>query len=193
MLSCGGGLQNCGGVCRDLSSDRAHCGACGRACGPGQICAGGACSLSCPPGQVACGTECVDGTSNSCGAPIDLGTLVAGSSTGTEPRRIPAAGQQEWFVVRFPQSFDTREHGTGAPTITFGLNEGGVFQIAVYASCGAGADCGRNLPSWSFRDSCSPLTSCLTRNAAWPNTAYIRVTRTSGGTDCRRYQLALSR
>jgi hypothetical protein len=135
----------------------------------------------------------VDGTSNSCAGPIDLGTLVAGSSTSTELRMLPAPGQEEWFVVRFPQNFDARQHGTGAPSITFATNDGGVFQIAVYSSCTSGAACGRNLPAWDFRDSCSPSTSCLTRGAAWPNTAFIRVRRSSGGIDCRRYRLALSR
>jgi alpha-tubulin suppressor-like RCC1 family protein len=34
----------CDGVCRDLATDLAHCGACGRACGAGELCDEGACA-----------------------------------------------------------------------------------------------------------------------------------------------------
>jgi hypothetical protein len=33
----------CDGECRDLNNDEAHCGDCGSACAPGQLCAGGSC------------------------------------------------------------------------------------------------------------------------------------------------------
>lgn len=56
----------CGSSCVDTASDPAHCGACGRACGPGQTCMAGACRAAedagggCPPGRSACGGVCVD-------------------------------------------------------------------------------------------------------------------------------------
>ena len=74
-----GGMEYCGAVdlCRDLSSDPAHCGACGNAC-PSGFCSGGVCQSvpianipldeappdgisSCLPGLVYCGNGvCVD-------------------------------------------------------------------------------------------------------------------------------------
>jgi hypothetical protein len=41
---CRDGLTACGKRCRDLESDRAHCGACGNACRSGQTCCGGTCA-----------------------------------------------------------------------------------------------------------------------------------------------------
>jgi len=43
----------CGGSCRDLQTDDANCGTCGKACTPGLHCAAGACI--CPPGMPQCG------------------------------------------------------------------------------------------------------------------------------------------
>jgi len=43
-VSCGTGLSNCAGTCRDLATDNNNCGTCGRACPSGQICSGGGCS-----------------------------------------------------------------------------------------------------------------------------------------------------
>lgn len=59
---CADGLRACevrGGAlrCVRLTSDREHCGACGRACGLGEVCVGGACVR--PPGGV--GARCGEG------------------------------------------------------------------------------------------------------------------------------------
>jgi hypothetical protein len=35
----------CGGLCKDLQTDRFHCGMCGMVCGRGQMCCAGACRL----------------------------------------------------------------------------------------------------------------------------------------------------
>ncbi len=59
-LSCGGGLTDCGGVCRDPSTDRLHCGGCGMACAAGEVCSGGMCAASCGMGLTECGGSCVD-------------------------------------------------------------------------------------------------------------------------------------
>ena len=54
--------------CVNLLTDAAHCGTCGHACPPGQVCIHGTCS--CPSGLTYCGTQCVNTlTDNSnCGA-----------------------------------------------------------------------------------------------------------------------------
>jgi hypothetical protein len=57
----------CDGRCVDPTRDRAHCGACGRACDG--LCRDSAC-VPCPGGQSACGDACVDLSSDDahCGA-----------------------------------------------------------------------------------------------------------------------------
>jgi hypothetical protein len=58
----------CGGLCVDVTKDKANCGACGSACSATQTCSNSACS--CGPGQSACGSACVNLSDNSlnCGA-----------------------------------------------------------------------------------------------------------------------------
>ena len=200
QVSCSAGLTNCGGVCRDVSTDRNHCGGCGIACGSGEACMGGACVVSCPTGQAVCGGTCVDASSLSCGARIDLGTVGAGTSTGTELRRLPLAGQEDWFLVRFPETPDFRRHGVGRPRIRFATNEGDTFRLEIRATCTGGASaCGSGgsatgRTDWSFNDSCTRSgTNCSTRRVGWPNAVLVRVTRRTGGTDCSRYSLSISR
>jgi hypothetical protein len=60
----------CGARCVNLQIDPGHCGACGIACAPGEVCAGGVCArdpacgpdeLSCCPGDLwLCDGECVN-------------------------------------------------------------------------------------------------------------------------------------
>jgi len=83
---CPAGLSNCSGTCRNLTSDAASCGACGRVCGPSQACVSGVCvgqgSLRftltwnvsgdmdlhvLPP----CGTEIYYGRLSACGGSLD--------------------------------------------------------------------------------------------------------------------------
>ena len=169
-------------------------------CGPGEICSGGSCQLSCPTGQVVCGGECAGASALSCGTRIDLGTLGAGSSTGTDLRRLPIAGQEEWFLIRFPESATFRRHGAGRPRVRFATNEGGVFRFDVRTSCSSGnGPCGSggtagSRTDWTFEDTCSSGgTGCSTRRTGWPNTTLIRVRRTNSGSSCARYSLSISR
>jgi hypothetical protein len=60
QLSCATGSTECSGVCRDLQTDIANCGACGMMCPAGQICARGACVVSCAVGQTNCTGVCRD-------------------------------------------------------------------------------------------------------------------------------------
>lgn len=44
VLACAVGETNCGGVCADLQNSVVHCGQCGQACAPGQLCVEGSCT-----------------------------------------------------------------------------------------------------------------------------------------------------
>ncbi len=58
--ACPPGLDNCGGACVDLRTEHDHCGTCGRACEPAEVCFGGECLLECPDDTIACSGSCVD-------------------------------------------------------------------------------------------------------------------------------------
>jgi hypothetical protein len=59
-VSCAAGQSTCGGACVDTRSSAVHCGACGNACAPGNLCVNGACMQSCPGMQTLCnGNLCV--------------------------------------------------------------------------------------------------------------------------------------
>jgi hypothetical protein len=63
--ACAAGFANCDSVAGNgceaaLLSDRANCGACGRACAPGLVCAAGVCTLMCQSGQSNCAGSCVN-------------------------------------------------------------------------------------------------------------------------------------
>ncbi|MCI0334267.1 MAG: hypothetical protein L0228_13695 [Planctomycetes bacterium] len=66
-VCCPTGLACCNGICTDLISDSANCGACGNVC-PGAVCANGSC-VACNFPFIPCGGVCVDPTSdrNNCG------------------------------------------------------------------------------------------------------------------------------
>lgn len=59
--SCAEGYVDCDGQCRNLETDRNHCGNCGDACSKGRICVGGVCSGTPDAGQGDAGTgECTE-------------------------------------------------------------------------------------------------------------------------------------
>lgn len=94
---CPAGTMNCGGVCRDLSTDDANCGACGNPCGAGQTCSAGACTtptLTCEPALTTCGGACVDTQSDrsNCGACGNTCSDVEICSAGT-CRAVCAQGE----------------------------------------------------------------------------------------------------
>lgn len=59
----------CGGHCRDFNTDAANCGACGAACGAGQVCNIGTCGDNCSAGLTNCDGSCVSlqTDANNCG------------------------------------------------------------------------------------------------------------------------------
>jgi hypothetical protein len=79
-----------GGVCRDLQSDHANCGARGHVCCSGTLCSGGRCIIACRSGLTVCGEGCAGGdrfdlglASAICGACMPM-TLDAGRSDGAD-------------------------------------------------------------------------------------------------------------
>jgi hypothetical protein len=85
---CPTGAANCGGLCRDLQTDRAHCGMCGNACGEGQACVAGACVTRCASGQTVCSGACADLLTDprncgSCGRVCASGLSCASGVCGT--------------------------------------------------------------------------------------------------------------
>ncbi|MFO0629288.1 MAG: MXAN_6577-like cysteine-rich protein [Polyangiales bacterium] len=88
--ACATGFANCDGVASNgceaaLLSDRANCGACGRACGDGLVCAAGACVLMCQSGQTNCAGSCVNTLSDrancgACGAACAAGRACQGGT-----------------------------------------------------------------------------------------------------------------
>lgn len=81
-----GAVIDCGSGMVDTSTNPAHCGACGNACGAGFVCAASACA--CPGGQTDCGGTCVDLNSSAancgdCGAACTGGAVCSVGACST--------------------------------------------------------------------------------------------------------------
>ena len=59
-VQCDPGLSVCVDACYNLQNDVDNCGACGNACGLGQMCESGTCVATCQPGELFCGGACID-------------------------------------------------------------------------------------------------------------------------------------
>jgi peroxiredoxin len=68
--TCPAGQTNCAGTCANLANDRTNCGACGKTCPAGSVCASGMCIVTCAAGQVNCAGQCVNPANDSanCGS-----------------------------------------------------------------------------------------------------------------------------
>ncbi|MBU6162444.1 MAG: SUMF1/EgtB/PvdO family nonheme iron enzyme, partial [Myxococcales bacterium] len=101
---------DCGGVCRDLTSDDAHCGSCGTRCASGGTCESGSCACPGADGR-DCGGVCRDvavDVSN-CGA---CGVSCGANATGcTEGRCVCATG---WSGARCEEPVCTGGCGTNS-------------------------------------------------------------------------------
>lgn len=84
---CLGTAQVCGSSCVELKTDNFNCGACGTACGMGEVCSGGVCAVTCAAGLVNCSGHCIDPMADRahCGA--------SGSCVGASTGSVCAAGQ----------------------------------------------------------------------------------------------------
>lgn len=89
--SCWGAV--CSGECVDVGSSPKHCGGCGKACLPAEVCSLGKCAAACGEGTSACSGACValDSDPAHCGAcdsacaaaqVCSAGACAAGCSTG---------------------------------------------------------------------------------------------------------------
>lgn len=140
-LECAAGELVCGGGCADTSSDPAHCGACGNACGEGSRCIDSACALVCPSGQEACGGACVSLLTardhcGACGQACENGAFcVDGACAATCPTGQEACGDGCFDL-------DTSSAHCGACGNACGAGEACVAG-ACTANCGEGQlDCG---------------------------------------------------
>ena len=59
---CQGGFADCDGQggCETSLGTAQDCGACGKACNPGEFCDAGSCAAACPPNKQQCGSSCID-------------------------------------------------------------------------------------------------------------------------------------
>jgi DNA-binding beta-propeller fold protein YncE len=94
----------CDGQCTSLESDAAHCGACGRACGPGLSCSAGLCceGSQCPPAVYA---ACFNGSAvqGATAAPVPVGAPVA---VETGPISLAWRGSALWVANSISNTLD---------------------------------------------------------------------------------------
>ena len=72
----------CAGTCVDVETDNANCGACGTACGDGEVCAGGTCGTTCGPALTRCtATDGTDHCKDTAHDPANCGTCGTACTT----------------------------------------------------------------------------------------------------------------
>jgi hypothetical protein len=97
-LTCGTGLNACGGVgdggvafCANFQTDNVNCGACGTKCGAGQVCSNGACATTCAATLTTCGGASGDAGTDG-GASGDAGGAAFCANTQTDNQNCGACG-----------------------------------------------------------------------------------------------------
>jgi Stigma-specific protein, Stig1 len=101
QVACAAGQTDCGGVCRDLAADPAHCGACGLRCATGGTCTAGACG--CPSPTELCGAACVDTSTSAAHCGSCTHACGAGTCSGGACTCANAAGVKDCGVATSPQ------------------------------------------------------------------------------------------
>ncbi len=103
-LDCAAPTVACDHACRNTSTDPEHCGACGRSCGPSEVCSDAECAGECSPGLSACGRSCLDLASDGancggCDRPcatgfscVDAACVREGGTGGSSDLRVRASG-----------------------------------------------------------------------------------------------------
>lgn len=151
-------------------------------------------------GPVDSGPACEDeGHAGVCGGATDLGSLLVGESIMPAPGVLPEGGDEDWFRVDFPAMTEGMP-GQGTPAIELVANEGNAFRIEVRDTCTTSYACPDGTPaadidSWSFIDdqAMEGETQWSVRDLPWPESAVVRVYRSTGPGDCQAYQLRVSR
>ncbi|MBK6697562.1 MAG: hypothetical protein IPG50_36070 [Myxococcales bacterium] len=139
-LTCKGARADCNkrandGCEVDTSSNPKHCGACGKTCSGGQVCASGKCSASCPTGLDNCGGACVDvqASAEHCGG---CGKACATSANATAVCSAAKCGLE--CIAGFTPCAAGCCSGPTPPPLQTGptLSAGGNHTCAVTASAG---------------------------------------------------------
>ena len=159
----GGGAR----FCADTRFDRANCGACGNACGAGEVCTAGVCAPTCGAGQVQCGSTCANPLTDNancggCGVTCASGTLCAGGACVT----TCAAGTTPCVTAGVTTCHDLQTDAShcgacgGACALANGVagcRAGGCFLVA----CNTGfANCDGNDANGCETDTSVTVTSC---------------------------------
>lgn len=168
-------------------------------------------------------SPCVDDMHpDNCEMAVDLGELAEGGETEATGF-LPMLTDEDWFLVAFPSrepsfadagvpdagtgdgggvgdaGLPLNLAGGGAPNIEL-VADDATMVIEVRLRCGAALACGdstaRELTSWSFVDDASEEAGSgaySTRDVAWPESVYVKVSRRGGPVTCEGYTLRITR
>jgi hypothetical protein len=86
---CPAGTADCSGSCVETAHNPAHCGGCGVACKPGEVCANGVCAGECPAATKRCAESCVETSFNpshcgDCGVACKPGEVCANGACSAD-------------------------------------------------------------------------------------------------------------
>ena len=176
---CPTGATRCAGACVLLTSDAAHCGACGNACMAGQSCSAGVCGTVCPIGMSLCGMTCValGGTCTSVGSG---GCETAGMTMCTAGSAVCSAAARTSGACGVPFNGVCGAAGVCACAMGTHNCSGSCVSDTAVGSCGAactacpvptggsatcsGGDCGQLCPSGTSLCGSACITLTTTSN-----------------------------
>ncbi len=97
VMACATGFADCDGMAANgcevaLPTDNANCGACGRACGAGQVCSAGSCTATCASPLATCGAGSSQFCANTLVDPANCGACGAACSLSGAAATGCAAG-----------------------------------------------------------------------------------------------------
>jgi hypothetical protein len=158
---CPPGQAACDGACVALSSDPTHCGSCGVACRPGEVCSIGVCALFCAGGTMQCGSACVQVQSDPANCGVCGQTCTVGQVCTSGSCLLVCSGGT---TKCGDQCVDTRDDPTncGACGLRCGANAACVNAGCVVIGADAGPACRVGLSACSGRcvDETSDANNC---------------------------------